>query len=485
MGNNGENNVYSQNDYSNKQHAHIEPQPENETNKTKDLVYIIIIALLLIGLVLTLITRREKYAVVYVDGESISVDVVKEGVKATEKIINDRKFLGWYLEEQKYDFETEIKGNIILRAKYDNFNSYKVTFDTDGGNTIESTTVKENEKVAKPSDPTKEGYTFVEWQLNGKKYDFNTQITSDIILTAKWLKSGNEIAYIVTFDTDGGNTIESATVKENEKVTKPTNPIKEGYAFVEWQLNGAKYDFNKNVTSDMILKAVWKKKEKLTITFDSDGGSNVKAIEIYSGDKIGTLPTPTKTGYAFDGWYSGTTKYTSSTIVTKAVTLKAKWLSEDEKLLNSAKKSIKSSYNIEKSGQSINPTYAGCEITNLSTSLLNGKIVRGTTDKTETLSFEIECGSAKETVTSKGIIKASPYTYSATPNANQTNYDVTVKKSGAKISDSGEIYSLTGSYLSDLQSGAAVINNADIEGNPNFQMTFIGDSKTIYVIKKK
>ena len=226
------------------------------------------------------------------------------------------------------------------------------------------------------------------------------------------------------------------------------------------------------------------RKPYYNITFDSSGGSIVKGIEVHSGDKIGTLPTPTKTGYSFIGWYDGETKYTSSMIITKDVILKAKWILEND-ALNNAKKLIQSSYNIEKAGQSITPSYDGCEITNLSQDLLNGKIVKGTTDKTETLSFEIECGSAKETVTSKGIIKASPYTYSATPNENKINYNMFVQKENFKINNNGVIYNMSGNYLSDLQSGAAVINNADIKDSPNFQMTFSGDSKTIYVIKKK
>jgi uncharacterized repeat protein (TIGR02543 family) len=64
--------------------------------------------------------------------------------------------------------------------------TYKVTFDTNGGNSIESVKVKKNGTVTKPADPTKEGYNFKEWQVNGATFDFSTPITGNITVTAVW-----------------------------------------------------------------------------------------------------------------------------------------------------------------------------------------------------------------------------------------------------------------------------------------------------------
>jgi uncharacterized repeat protein (TIGR02543 family) len=61
------------------------------------------------------------------------------------------------------------------------------------------------------------------------------------------------------------------------------------------------------------------------VTFDSDGGSFVPSRQVAVGDPYGTLPTPTKAGYTFLGWYDGTTRVTESTVPTKDVTLKAQW----------------------------------------------------------------------------------------------------------------------------------------------------------------
>ena len=64
--------------------------------------------------------------------------------------------------------------------------AYIVTFNTDGGLIIQNQFIPLNGKVIKPENPTKTGYTFVEWQLNEYAYNFNTPVTSDLELTAYW-----------------------------------------------------------------------------------------------------------------------------------------------------------------------------------------------------------------------------------------------------------------------------------------------------------
>ena len=67
---------------------------------------------------------------------------------------------------------------------------YTVVFDTQGGTPIETVEVKKRDKVERPSDPTKEGYLFVEWQLDGETFDFDTKIKEDITLVAVWKQTG-------------------------------------------------------------------------------------------------------------------------------------------------------------------------------------------------------------------------------------------------------------------------------------------------------
>lgn len=64
--------------------------------------------------------------------------------------------------------------------------TFTVTFDSDGGSEVEPQTVEEGQTATEPEAPTKEGYTFSGWLLEGEEYDFSTPVTADITLTAYW-----------------------------------------------------------------------------------------------------------------------------------------------------------------------------------------------------------------------------------------------------------------------------------------------------------
>lgn len=73
--------------------------------------------------------------------------------------------------------------------------SYTVTFDTQGGSKIDSIKVNKNSTVVKPEDPTKEGYTFEGWFTDKEcatAYDFDTKVTKNITLYAKWTEEKGE-----------------------------------------------------------------------------------------------------------------------------------------------------------------------------------------------------------------------------------------------------------------------------------------------------
>ena len=145
-----------------------------------------------------------------------------------------------------------------------NNSKYEVKFNTDGGNKIESVMVKKNDRVEAPKDPKKKGYVFVEWQLNGKTYDFKKKVTKNITLKAKWLP---EIYVTVTLDSNGGSEIEPMQVISGTKISKDdiTKPTREGYTFAGWLIGENKYDFNKKVTSDLTLVASWVEGENVEI----------------------------------------------------------------------------------------------------------------------------------------------------------------------------------------------------------------------------
>ena len=79
-------------------------------------------------------------------------------------------------EETKQDEETE------------EVKTFKVIFDSNGGSLVDMVTVNEGEVINKPENPTRDGYTFQNWTLDDKEYDFSTPVNSDITLKASWKK---------------------------------------------------------------------------------------------------------------------------------------------------------------------------------------------------------------------------------------------------------------------------------------------------------
>lgn len=227
---------------------------------------------------------------------------------------------GWYIGEEKFDFKTPITKNLTLKARWNDGPRINVTFMVDGS-VYKTIAAKENSTVSKPSNPTKKGYRFVEWQLNGKTFDFKTKITNEITLTALF----EEVtSYKVTFNSNGGSSVSSQEV--TSKVTKPANPTRNGYIFVEWQLNGKKFDFNSTISDDIELKAYWEKeKPKYTVTFNGDDDKKISSQIVEEG-KTATKPTdPTKEGYQFTEWLYNHATFDFTTPITQDIVLTARF----------------------------------------------------------------------------------------------------------------------------------------------------------------
>lgn len=212
---------------------------------------------------------------------------------------------------------------------------FTVTFNSNGGNAIESQEIKKNERATEPTPPIKNEYIFLYWELDGKKYNFNDRVTKNIILVAKYEKYSG-ISYLVTFDSNGGSNVSNQIVKEDEKLLKPADPTKEGHKFIYWELDGKEYSFADKVTKNMTLIAKWEKVntasvggnenvKKYTVTFNSNGGSSVASKTVISGNKVAKPTDPTKSGYTFIGWYLNDVLYNFNNSITKNITLIAKW----------------------------------------------------------------------------------------------------------------------------------------------------------------
>lgn len=137
-------------------------------------------------------------------------------------------------------------------------NYYNIKFDSNGGSKVASLKVKKEEILNSLPFVDKEGYEFVGWYLEEDLYDLNIPIKSDITLKAKWIEKEDE-EHIIKFDSLGGEKIEDIKVGDEEIIQVVPEPTKEGYKFVGWYYHNKTYDFNKPITSDLILIAKYRK----------------------------------------------------------------------------------------------------------------------------------------------------------------------------------------------------------------------------------
>ena len=137
-------------------------------------------------------------------------------------------------------------------------------------------------------------------------------------------------AITITFDTNGGSKIDSITIGKDTELTLPKEPTRDGYVFKGWVDKNETPIYNKVLLAeDTTLYAVWEKdvtSNKITITFDTRGGSKIESITISKNTEL-TLPKePTRDGYIFKGWVDkNETPIYNKVLLAEDTTLYAVW----------------------------------------------------------------------------------------------------------------------------------------------------------------
>ena len=202
------------------------------------------------------------------DGTTFApAQTIDRGGKFTEPAEPSKEnhtFAGWYNGDKPFDFDADTTNapNVLnLVAKWD-INKYTVKFVSEHGSfadqTIEHGKTIDTDKL---TPPIVEGFTFDGWyadKAHETKFDFNTQITSDTKVYAKWTAKDYEVSFI----TEHGNAPASQNVPYNETADDPGKLTAEGYTFIGWYADEAhktKFDFSTPITGDTKVYAKWKK----------------------------------------------------------------------------------------------------------------------------------------------------------------------------------------------------------------------------------
>lgn len=259
-----------------------------------------------------LYNNAETCTVAYYDGaDVISTFTVDKGttLDETSKPANPEKegyvFAGWYTNvdlTDKYNFDLPVTADLKLYAKFEEsvaVETQTVTFMKDAETLFDTSVVKKGNTVGVPAEPTNDGYSFAGWYTDVKcttAYDFNLPVNTDITLYAKWLAK-----YTVSFDTDGGSTVESQTVVTGNKATKPAvNPTKKGYNFVGWYTDNTyttEFDFENTIITDN------------TTIYAKFEDTSIIRLNDYTFNKISTLEGLTTGYYVIGGYISNSNEY--------------------------------------------------------------------------------------------------------------------------------------------------------------------------------
>ena len=170
---------------------------------------------------------------------------------------------------------------------------YIVTFNTNGGSVVTAAEVVEGEKVTKPADPTKNGYTFKGWYKDAEcnqSWNFDTDVvTASTNLYAKWEENKvEETSYKATLKYNNGEPdgiLEAVKDGDSYYIDAPkTNPKKPYMEFDFWAADEAgttKFNFADPITGNVTLYAIYKQAfDKVSTEFNVDEAANIAGASL-------------------------------------------------------------------------------------------------------------------------------------------------------------------------------------------------------------
>lgn len=251
-------------------------------------------------------------------------------------------FAGWYNGTTKVStsasYTFAVTSNISLTAKFTIKTFTTTTANTTGGTaSVNKSSVDYGDSAIWTATPNT-GYHFTKWSNDATANPLTvSNITANTHITPVFTIN----TYRVTWNVNGGNTLDPAYVNKTHGSTLGTLPTptrnstaEYSYTFAGWftaASGGTQITASTTVTKDVTYYAHWTAtKRSYTATFNGNGGGTPSPSTITKeyNTALGTLPTCTRTGYTFLGWYtasSGGTKISTTTVVTKDITYYAQW----------------------------------------------------------------------------------------------------------------------------------------------------------------
>ena len=196
------------------------------------------------------------------------------------------------------EYEVELKEIVLVNAsiqsisvndytfKWSIVDTFTITFDSNGGTSVESITQDNGTVITPPANPTREGYTFIGWEPALPE----TMPIGGLAVKAQWVINKYTLTYVID-----GQEYSKSEVEYNATITQLDDPVREGYTFSGWsEIPATMPAHDVEVTGSFIVNSY-------TLTYIVDGNA-YKTLTVDYGTAITPEAEPTKEGYTFSGW---------------------------------------------------------------------------------------------------------------------------------------------------------------------------------------
>ncbi|MDR1015345.1 MAG: InlB B-repeat-containing protein [Coriobacteriales bacterium] len=258
------------------------------------------------------------------DGAALAVRTVAHGAAAAAPAAPARAghaFAGW---DRPF---ASVTSDLTVTAQY-RLNAYAVTFKGWDGKVLATQTVAHGSAASAPAAPARTGHAFTGWDRGF------ASVTSGLTVTATYRAN----TYAVRLDAAGGKVSGKASVSlkrdYGQSLGALARPARSGHDFLGWytaKSGGQRAAPAAKVARNVTYWAHWKVSDPV-VTLNANGGKVGRAatasVAKKKGRAVGTLAKPARTGYDFQGWFTGKvkgTKVTARTKVARSVTYYAHW----------------------------------------------------------------------------------------------------------------------------------------------------------------
>lgn len=278
--------------------------------------------------------------------QSFTYDVAQL-LTANGYALTGHHFIGWntdvnysvdYVDKQEVkNLTSEKDGEVTLHAVWQ-ANDYIVVFNgngSTGGATANETFTYGEVKALTSNGYTRTGYTFAGWNTkadgSGVGYNDKAEVSNltaqengEVMLYAQWTANTYKVKYNGNGNTSGTMVDQTLTYGVDAALTA-NQFVKTGYTFLGWAYSASgavEFRDKEHVLNletgakdheSVTLYAKWAVNTN-TVTFNANGGTTSPTWKTVAySSKYGTLPTPGRTGYSFDGWYTAATGGTKVT----------------------------------------------------------------------------------------------------------------------------------------------------------------------------